>query len=92
MLVFAHHNIQNPDIFWKKAKETTSNLPPNLKVHGIYPSPDGKLATCFWEADRVEDVQQLLDEAVGNVSVNLCYELNEQEAIGVPQIDHEEHA
>ena len=93
MLVFAHHKIQNPDVFWKTAKEVTTNLPQNLKVHGTYPSTDGKLATCLWEADNVQDVQRYLDKHVGgNIAINTCYELNEAEAVGMPTIDHAEHA
>jgi hypothetical protein len=92
MLVFAHHTIKDPEFFWEKAKKITSNLPPNLKVHGTYPSADGKLATCFWEADSVKQVQKYLDDVTLDSAVNVCYELNVEESVGLPAIDHEEHA
>ena len=92
MLVIAHHNIFDPEWFWGKANEVTSNLPDNLKVHGIYPAKDGKTGTCLWEADKVEDVQQFLDTHAGPFSKNFCYELNVEQAVGLPEIHSAETA
>ena len=84
MLVIAHHFIQNPDAFWGKAKEVTSSLPVGLKIHSVFPSADLKTGTCVWEAPRVEDVQRFLDDSVGNISRNVCYEVREEYATGLP--------
>lgn len=43
MFVVAQHHISDPEAFWSAAKEITQKLPANLKVHGIYPSRDGKM-------------------------------------------------
>lgn len=86
MLVIAHHNVSNPEKFWSTAKEETKNLPASLKVHGVYPSKDQKTGTCIWEAGSVQDVQNYLDKIVGNFAKNFCYELNEKDAMGMPQI------
>jgi hypothetical protein len=90
MLVIAQHFIQNPDVFWDKAREVTSSLPSELKIHSVFPSTDLKTGTCVWEAPSVEDVQQFLDNEVGNVSRNVCYEIKEEMAIGLPQKSREE--
>ena len=90
MLVIAHHFIQNPDVFWGKAREVTSSLPAGLKLHSVYPSTDLKTGTCVWEAKSAEDVQQFLDREVGTVSRNVCYEVKEELAIGLPQKTKEE--
>jgi hypothetical protein len=42
------------------------------------------LGTCIWEAPSVNDVQQFLDENVGDVSKNTCYELDEAKSMGLP--------
>ncbi len=86
MLIIAHHNISNPEAFWKAAKEETKDLPASLKLHAVYPSKDQKTGTCIWEAGSVQDVQLFVDKIVGNYAKNFCYELNENEAMGMPQI------
>lgn len=86
MLIIAHHNISKPEEFWKSAKENTRNLPASLRLHAVYPSKDLKTGTCIWEAGSVKDVQQYIDSFVGKYAKNFCYELNEQEAMGLPQI------
>ena len=86
MLVIAHHNISNPKEFWNAAKENTKDLPASLKLHAIYPSKDQKTGTCIWEAGSVQTVQNFVDKIVGKYAKNFCYELNEQEAMGLPQI------
>ena len=86
MLIIAHHNISNPEEFWKVSKEQTQNLPASLKLHGVYPSKDTKSGTCLWEANNVPDVQQFLDKKVGKFAKNFCYEVNVKESIGLPAI------
>jgi len=86
MLIIAHHNISNPEEFWKVSKEQTQNLPASLKLHGVYPSKDTKSGTCLWEANNVLDVQQFLDKSVGKFAKNFCYEVNVKESIGLPAI------
>jgi hypothetical protein len=86
MLVIAHHNIQNTEKFWATAKTLTNVLPPNLKLHSVFPSTDLKTGTCIWEAPSVHDVQKFLDDSVGNISRNFCYEVNVAAAVGLPKI------
>jgi len=90
MLVIAHHNISDPEAFWAKSKEVTSNLPGSLKVHGVYPAKDGKTGTCLWEADNVQEVQQYLDDQTGQLAKNFCYEVNVEQSVGLPKIEMEE--
>lgn len=84
MLIIAHHNISDPDAFWGKAKEVTANLPARLKVQSVFPSKDGRTGTCIWEADSVQEVQQFLDKNAGQYAKNYCYEVNVEQAMGLP--------
>ncbi|MFI5153547.1 MAG: hypothetical protein ACHQET_09455 [Chitinophagales bacterium] len=86
MLIIAHHNVNDPQSFWGAAKELTKSLPANLKLHGVYPSADGKLGTCLWEANTAQEVQQFLDKNAGMFAKNLCYEVNVEQSIGLPKI------
>jgi hypothetical protein len=45
---------------------------------------DKKSGTCIWEAASVKDVQQFLDNQLGSVSENFCYEVNQESSIGLP--------
>jgi hypothetical protein len=90
MLVIAHHFIQNPEVFWNLAQQATSTLPPNLKLHAVFPSKDFYTGTCLWESRNVEEVQVLVDKLLGHVSKTVCYEVNEDIAIGLPQKTMEE--
>lgn len=84
MLVIAHHDIQDTDTFWNAAKNIGSVMPSTLKLHSVFPSVDMKTGTCVWEASSVDEVQKFLDDNVGNVSKNSCYEVNEAAAVGTP--------
>ena len=86
MLVIAHHNVNDPQSFWGAAKELTKSLPDNLKLHGVYPSSDGKMGTCLWEADSAQEVQQFLDKNAGTFAKNFCYEVDVEQSIGLPKI------
>ena len=90
MLIIAHHNIHDIENFWAGAKELSKSLPSNLKVHAIYPATDGKTGTCLWEADSVQEVQQFLDKVAGQFAKNFCYEVNQEQAVGLPRIQHAE--
>lgn len=86
MLVIAQHTISDPDAFWSKAKEVTSNLPSSLKLHSVFPSEDLKSGVCLWEAYTAEEVQKFLDENVGNTAKNVCYKVNISAAVGLPDV------
>jgi len=87
MLIIAHHNISDPAGFWAAAEEVTKNLPANLKLHGVYPSADGKTGTCLWEADTVQEVQDFLDKNAGPFAKNFCYEVNVERSFGLPKVE-----
>jgi hypothetical protein len=85
MFVIAHHFIQQPEEFWAAAQQGAAALPANLKLHSVLPSKDMRTGTCVWEAASVNDVQRFLDEKMGSTAKNVCYEVNETMAQGLPQ-------
>ena len=85
MFVIAHHFIQEPEAFWASAPEIIAAIPPHFKLHSVYPSKDLRTGTCVWEAPSASEVQKLVDSMLGKMSRNVCYEVNEETAIGLPQ-------
>ena len=85
MFVIAHHFIQEPDAFWALAPQVLSSIPQHMKLHSVFPSKDLKTGTCIWEAPSAGEVQDLVDKILGKLSKNVCYEVNEEIAINLPQ-------
>ena len=48
--------------------------PAGVRVLQFYPSADGSMVTCLWEAGSVEEVQEYVDSTLGDSSRNTCYE------------------
>jgi hypothetical protein len=85
MFVIAHHFINDPDSFWASAPQLKAAIPAHIKLLSVFPSKDLKTGTCVWEAPNAEEVQNLVDGVIGKMSKNVCYEVNEEMAIGLPQ-------
>jgi hypothetical protein len=85
MFVIAHHFVQDPEGFWNSASQVIGAIPPDMKLHSVFPSKDLKTGTCVWEASNASAVQELVDGLLGTMSKNVCYEVNEEVAIGLPQ-------
>ena len=85
MFVIAHHFISQPEEFWAAAQQVTAAIPAFLKLHAIFPSKDLKTGTCIWEGPGVKPVQEFLDNATGSMAKNVCYEVKEEIALGLPQ-------
>jgi hypothetical protein len=90
MFVIAHHFIRDPEPFWASTSQVMAAIPPHIKLHSVFPSKDLETGTCVWEAPSAEEVQALLDKVLGTMSRNVCYEVNEEMAIGLPQKTMEE--
>ena len=82
MYVIAIHEISDPEKF-QRAAETTE-IPEGIVLHDVFPNADNTRAVCLWEADSVEAVQNLFDATVGDVSRNEYYEVDVQNAKGLP--------
>ncbi len=82
MHVIAIHAISDPEKFWAAAGEL--DLPQGTALHSAIPNQDGSRAVCVWESDSVDTVRDFVETRVGDVSKNEYYEVNDQDAIGLP--------
>ena len=84
MYVIIQHSINSPAKFWEIVKGVTS-VPAGIKLHSTLPSSDGKKAVCIWQAPSVASVKDLVEPAVGTLSSNEYFEVNEKDALGLPK-------
>jgi hypothetical protein len=84
MNVVAVHTISDPGRFFSAAEAGMQDLPEGLRVDAMAPSRDGSKAVCVWTATSVEAVRSLVDETVGDSSENEFYEVDAENAIGLP--------
>ena len=88
MFIIANHNIQDPDAFWAIIKNAAPEdlVPPNLKLHGMFPSTSPLRSICLWEAESTEDVSKFLRQTFGDNSRDELFEVNAEIAIGLPAV------
>jgi hypothetical protein len=80
MYVIAVHSISDPEAFWGGELD----LPDGTTLPGVYPSPDGTQAVCVWESDSVGTVRDVVEGAAGQISSNEYFEVNADNAQGLP--------
>ena len=78
MYVLVQHSISDPAIFWNTA-DPRNNLPPNVKLHHTFPTPDGTRAVCIWEAESIDAVRNFLEPLFGKVSRNEYFTVENKE-------------
>jgi hypothetical protein len=85
MYVVVQHRFRNPQIAFSRGEKLIKNEGAPSGVRGLqfYPSRDGSLATCLWEAPSVESVQRYVDSALGDSSENSCYEVAAEQAFSL---------
>jgi hypothetical protein len=82
MYVVALHQFQDPPTAFARGEKLNMNEDAPAGVRGLqfYPSADGSTATCLWESDSVEAIQEYVDSTLGDSSVNTCYEVDAEQA------------
>jgi hypothetical protein len=82
MYVVVQHRFKDPQTAFARGDKLIKNEGAPVGVRGLqfYPSRDGSAATCLWEADSVQDVQEYVDSTLGDSSQNTCYEVDAEQA------------
>jgi hypothetical protein len=82
MYVVVQHQFQDPETALARGEKLIKNEGAPAGVRGLqfYPSTDRSAATCLWEADSVEAIQEYVDSTLGDSSVNTCYEVDADHA------------
>lgn len=87
MYITAIHQITDPEQFWQTVRSATppaAEFPAGIVLHSTFADGNGTKAVCLWEADTVDEVQDLVDSALGQFSRNEFFEVSKETAIGLP--------
>ena len=82
MHIVAIHNVSDPEQFWSAAQEL--DIPSEMTLHSTLPNEDGSRAICVWEAESKDAVSSFVDEAAGDTARNEYFEVNAENAQGLP--------
>jgi hypothetical protein len=82
MYVVVLHQFQDPPAALARGEKLIMNEGAPAGVRGLqfYPSRDGSQATCLWESDSVQAIQDYVDSTLGDSSINTCYEVGAEQA------------
>ena len=85
MYVVVQHRFKDSQVAFSRGEKLIKNEGAPSGVRGLqfYPSRDGSVATCLWEAPSVETVQRYVDSALGDSSENSCYEVASEQAFSL---------
>jgi hypothetical protein len=83
--VVVQHRFNNPEVAMARGERLVKNegAPAGARGLQFYPSRDGSVATCLWEAPSVEAIQEYVDSTLGDSSQNDCYEVAAEQAFAV---------
>lgn len=82
MYVVVQHTVSDPETFWNMVD--INALPPHVKLHQTFPTPDGTRAVCIWEAESPEAVRDFLEPAVGKASRNEYFAVENRDGVALP--------
>ena len=85
MYVVVQHRFNDPAVAFARGERLVTNdgAPDGVRGLQFYPSRDGSMATCLWEAPSVQAVQGYVDATLGDSSDNTCYEVADDQAFAV---------
>jgi hypothetical protein len=83
MFIVVQHTISDPSVFWNSGPDRTS-LPKDVKLHHIFPTPDGTRAVCLWEADTIEAVRNVLEPMIKGLARNEYFQVENREGFARP--------
>ncbi len=93
MHVVVQHRFTDPQVAFARGERLIKNegAPAGTRGLQFYPSQDGSVATCLWEAESVEAVKQYVDSTLGDSSQNVCYEVDAEHSfsrqpVGIPEV------
>jgi hypothetical protein len=82
MYVVVQHQLTDPPTAFARGERLKrgEGAPRGARALQFYPSRDGTVVTCLWEADSVAAVQAFVDATLGDSSINRCYGVDDGNA------------
>jgi hypothetical protein len=86
MHVVVHHRITDPEKFASMdAAEVGGAGPSGTQVWQFFPYKDGSAADCLWETHSIDALRDYLDPATAGVTENAYFEIDGEQAMGLPE-------
>ena len=86
MQIVAQHRITDPEKFFSMdAEEVAGGGPAGVQGRQFFPSSDGTVAVCLWEADSIDSLRDYLDPATAGAAENTYFEIDTDRAMGLPE-------
>ena len=82
MFVIVRHELIDPPGAFARGErlKRSEGAPGGAVALQFFPSTDGTIVTCLWEARSVDDVQSFVDAVLGETSANSCYTVDADQA------------
>ena len=86
MHVVVNHRITDREQFASMdAAEVGGGGPPGVQVRQFFPYEDGSAADCLWETHSIDALRDYLDPATAGVTENAYFEVDSEQAMGLPE-------
>lgn len=85
MHIVVEHRIIDPEKFSSMDAAEVAEGGSPAQLRQFLPPKDGSVATCVWEADSTDSLREYLDPATAGVTENSYIEVDEENAIGLPE-------
>ena len=86
MHVVVQHRITDLEKFnTMDAKEVAGGGPTGSHLQQFLPPKDGSVATCVWQTNSIDTLRGYLDPATDGVTENAYFEVDSEQAMGLPE-------
>jgi hypothetical protein len=88
MFIVVHHTITDPETAFPRGQNLLAGdgAPSGVRVREFYPSRDKADVVCLWEGSSLEEVRGYVDATLGDASRNVYFEVDAENALGLPEL------
>jgi hypothetical protein len=87
MFIVVEHTIRDATVAFARGQNLLEDrgAPVGVQVRKFYPSTDQSAVICLWEGNSLEEIRDYVDATLGDSSDNLYFEVDAEQALGLPE-------
>ena len=87
MFIVVQHTIKEAPTAFARGQNLIEGrgAPAGVQVRKFYPSADQSAVFCLWEGDSIDEVREYVDATLGDASDNAYFEVDTEQAMGLPE-------
>ena len=87
MFIVVEHTIRDAAVAFARGQNLLEGrgAPAGVQVRKFYPSTDQSAVICLWEGNSLDELRRYVDETLGDASENLYFEVDAEQALGLPE-------